>query len=41
MAAKNEPEKIMLEELMGSNLAISDGLAKLLIANVTDEEFKT
>jgi hypothetical protein len=36
-------DKLTLEELMVTTLAMTDALAKLLVANgiITDEEFKT
>jgi hypothetical protein len=41
-AEELDAEKISLEELMVSSLAMTDALAKLLIAKgvITDEEFK-
>jgi hypothetical protein len=43
MAEENKSEKISLEQLMVSGLAMTDALAKLLIAKgiITDQEFKT
>ena len=43
MAEETKSEKISLEELMVSTLAMTDALAKLLIAKgtITDQEFKT
>ena len=42
MAEEDKSEKISLEQLMVSTLAMTDALAKLLIAKgvITDEEFK-
>jgi hypothetical protein len=42
MAEEDKSEKISLEQLMVSRLAMTDALAKLLIAKgvITDEEFK-
>jgi hypothetical protein len=42
MAEELTPDKISLEELMVSTLAMTDALAKLMIAKgiITDEEFK-
>ena len=43
MAEETNAKKINLEELIVSSLAMTDALAKLLIAKgiITDEEFKT
>ena len=43
MAEETNATKINLEELIVSSLAMTDALAKLLIAKgiITDEEFKT
>ena len=43
MADKTNSKKVNLEELIVSSLAITDALAKLLIAKgiITEEEFKT
>jgi hypothetical protein len=43
MAEETKSERVTLEELMVSNLAMTDALAKLMIAKgvITDEEFKT
>lgn len=43
MAGKTKSDKLTLEELMISTLAMTDVLSKLMIANgiMTDEEFKT
>jgi len=43
MAKENKSEKISLEQLMVSSLAMTDALVKLLITKgiITDEEFKT
>jgi hypothetical protein len=43
MAGKMKSDKLTLEELMISTLAMTDVLSKLMIANgiMTDEEFKT
>jgi len=43
MAEETKTEKISLEELMVSTLAMTDALAKLMIAKgiITNEEFKT
>ena len=43
MADGTKTDKISMEELMVSTLAMTDALAKLLIAKgiITDEEFKT
>ena len=43
MAEETNAKKINLEELIASSLAMTDALAKLLIAKgiITDEEFKT
>jgi hypothetical protein len=40
--AENKSEKISLKQLMVSTLAMTDALAKLLIAKgiITDDEFK-
>jgi hypothetical protein len=42
MADENKSDRVTLEELMVSTLAMTDGLAKLLIAKgiITDAEFK-
>ena len=42
MADENKSEKISLEQLMVSTVAMTDALVKLLIAKgiITDEEFK-
>ena len=42
MAEELDAEKISLEELMVSSLAMTDALAKLLIAKgiITEQEFK-
>jgi hypothetical protein len=42
MADENKSDRVTLEELMVSNLAMTDALAKLMIAKgvITDEEFK-
>ena len=42
MAEETKTEKISLEELMVSTLAMTDALAKLMIAKgiITNEEFK-
>ena len=42
-ATMTEESKVTLEELVVSNLAMTDALAKLMIAKgvITDEEFKT
>jgi hypothetical protein len=42
MANENESDRVTLEELMVSTLAMTDALAKLMIAKgiITDEEFK-
>ena len=42
MADEGKAQKVSLEELMVSTLAMTDALAKLLIAKgiITDEEFK-
>ena len=42
MADETKNDKVTLEELMVSTLAMSDALAKLLIAKgvITDEDFK-
>jgi len=41
MAEENKSEKISLEQLMVSSLAMTDALAKLLIAKgiITEQEF--
>ena len=43
MADETKSDKVTLEELVGSTLATTDALAKLMIAKgiITDEEFKT
>jgi hypothetical protein len=43
MANENESDRVTLEELVVSTLAMTDALAKLMIAKgiITDEEFKT
>ena len=43
MADQTKSDKVTLEELMVSTLAMTDALAKLMIAKgvITDEEFKT
>ena len=43
MADEPKKETVTLEELVVSNLAMTDALAKLMIAKgvITDEEFKT
>ena len=43
MAAETKTDKVTLEELMVSTLAMTDAVTKLLIAKgvFTDEEFKT
>ena len=42
MADESKPKPVSLEELMVSTLAMTDALAKLLIAKgiITEEEFK-
>ena len=42
MADETRTDKVTLEELMVSTLAMTDALAKLMIAKdiITDEEFK-
>ena len=42
MAEESKSNKVTLEELLVSTLAMTDALAKLLIAKgvITDEEFK-
>ena len=42
MSEETKSERVTLEELMVSNLAITDALAKLMIAKgvITDAEFK-
>ena len=42
MADESQDKKVTLEELMVSTLAMTDALAKLMIAKglITDEEFK-
>lgn len=42
MADETNPGKVTLEELMVSNVAMTEALAKLMIAKgiITDEEFK-
>ena len=43
MADETRTDKVILEELMVSTLAMTDAVTKLLIAKgiITDEEFKT
>ena len=43
MADETKTDKVTLEELMVSNVAMTEALTKLLIAKgvITDEEFKT
>jgi hypothetical protein len=43
MAEERKTEKISLEQLMVSTLAMTDALTKLMIAKgiITEEEFKT
>ena len=43
MADETRTDKVTLEELMMSTLAMTDAVTKLLIAKgiITDEEFKT
>ena len=43
MADETKTDKVTLEELMVSTLAMTDAVTKLLIAKgvITDEEFKT
>ena len=43
MANETRTDKVTLEELMVSTLAMTDAVTKLLIAKgiITDEEFKT